>query len=97
MTTGGKKRSPAKKRSRAKKKSQVRKRSKAGPRPDPSDTDDTDVRFIQPYQATKDYLCPGCGRTIVAGQGHMVAVPRYAPDLRRHWHRGCWVNRKTRY
>ncbi len=72
-------------------------RSRVAPQPDPSDSEDTEVRFVQPYQATKSYLCPGCGRTIVEGQGHMVAVPRDAPDLRRHWHRGCWVNRKTRY
>jgi hypothetical protein len=22
-----------------------------------------------------------------------VVVPTDAPDLRRHWHRGCWDNR----
>ena len=72
-------------------------RSKVRPRPDPSDTDDADVRFVQPYQANKNYECPGCLRTIAAGQGHMVVVPSEAPDLRRHWHRGCWVNRHDRY
>ncbi|MGA0878945.1 MAG: hypothetical protein ACO3SP_07475, partial [Ilumatobacteraceae bacterium] len=25
--------------------------------------------------------------------GHYVAVPRDAPDLRRHWHRACWDRR----
>jgi hypothetical protein len=25
-----------------------------------------------------------------------VAVPRLAPDLRRHWHRGCWDRRQHR-
>ena len=73
-------------------------RAKAVPKvPDPSDTEDTEVRFVQPFQATKSYLCPGCGRDIPPGQGHMVAVPSDAPDLRRHWHRGCWVNRRSRY
>ncbi len=71
---------------------------KKGPitRADPSDTEDADVRFIQPYEATKTYLCPGCRHDIPPGMGHMVVVPPDAPDLRRHWHRGCWVNRATR-
>jgi hypothetical protein len=58
--------------------------------------DDAEVRFIQPYQALKTYLCPGCNQDIRPGTGHMVVVPREAPDLRRHWHRGCWVNRDRR-
>jgi hypothetical protein len=66
-------------------------------RPDPSDTDDVELRYVQPYQATKVYRCPGCNRDIQPGQGHMVAIPLDAPDLRRHWHRGCWNNRKNRY
>lgn len=45
---------------------------------------------------TKTYLCPGCNQDIPPGVGHMVAVPRDAPDLRRHWHRGCWNNRHRR-
>ena len=60
---------------------------------DPSATDDAETRFVQPYQATKAYRCPGCNREIPAGSGHVVAVPPDAPDLRRHWHRGCWNNR----
>lgn len=52
--------------------------------------DDVEVRFLQPYQAVKAYLCPHCNRDIAAGTGHVVVVPREAPDLRRHWHRGCW-------
>ena len=66
-------------------------------RPDPSDTPDAEVRFIQPFQATKTYLCPGCNRDIPPATGHMVVVPPDAPDLRRHWHRGCWNNRASRY
>ncbi|MDE0928913.1 MAG: hypothetical protein OSA06_09185 [Acidimicrobiales bacterium] len=53
-----------------------------------------EVRFIQPYQATKEYLCPGCHRDIPAGLGHVVVVPVKAIDLRRHWHRGCWERRR---
>jgi hypothetical protein len=62
----------------------------------PFEDDEVDVRFVQPYQARKDYLCPGCNREIPAGTGHVVAVPREAPDLRRHWHRGCWEARHRR-
>ena len=70
---------------------------RAGNVPDASDTPEADVRFIQPYQAVRTYLCPGCNREIPPGLGHMVVVPPDAPDLRRHWHRGCWINRATRY
>jgi len=58
--------------------------------------DDVEVRRIQPYQARKTYLCPGCNRDIAPGTGHVVIVPREAPDLRRHWHASCWTNRSTR-
>lgn len=58
--------------------------------------DDVEVRYLQPYQATKHYICPGCNQDIPPGMGHVVAVPRDAPDLRRHWHRGCWENRTRR-
>lgn len=58
--------------------------------------DNCETRFVQPYQATKTYICPGCNRDIAPGTGHMVAVPLDAPDLRRHWHRGCWTNRTRR-
>jgi hypothetical protein len=60
------------------------------------DDDEVDVRFIQPYQATKTYLCPGCNQSIPPGVGHMVVVPHEAADLRRHWHRGCWNARHRR-
>ena len=72
----------------------VRRQRKSAP--DPSAADDAETRFVQPYQATKTYLCPGCNRDIPPGTGHLVAVPPEAPDLRRHWHRGCWVNRAQR-
>jgi hypothetical protein len=57
---------------------------------------DHELRRIQPYEAHKAYLCPGCNRDIPPGMGHMVAVPVFAADLRRHWHYGCWHGRRTR-
>ena len=57
---------------------------------------EVEVRRVQPYEATKTYLCPGCNQDIPSGTGHIVAVPVDAPDLRRHWHRGCWTNRHRR-
>ena len=59
-------------------------------RPTPPDPGPLEVRRVQPYEATKRYLCPGCNRDIPTGMGHYVVVPLEAPDLRRHWHRGCW-------
>jgi hypothetical protein len=35
-------------------------------------------------------VCPGCEAAIEPGVGHLVVVPELYPDLRRHWHRGCW-------
>ena len=55
-----------------------------------------EVRRVQPYQALKTYVCPGCNRDLPPGLGHMVAVPLDAPDLRRHWHYGCWSARHRR-
>jgi hypothetical protein len=56
-----------------------------------------EVRRIQPYQATKAYLCPGCNQEIAVGIGHLVVVPLDAPDLRRHWHVACWEYRERRH
>ncbi|MGZ4694367.1 MAG: hypothetical protein ACXWBN_10735 [Acidimicrobiales bacterium] len=58
---------------------------------------EVEVRRVQPYEATKPYVCPGCTRDIPAGTGHLVAVPVEAPDLRRHWHKGCWDARDRRW
>jgi len=58
--------------------------------------DDVDTRFVQPYEATKPYVCPGCNQDIPPGTHHLVAVPRRDPDLRRHWHKGCWQHRDRR-
>jgi hypothetical protein len=52
------------------------------------------VRFIQAPAAVKTYLCPGCHREIPPGTFHLVAVPGEDPDLRRHWHKGCWEKRR---
>ena len=54
------------------------------------------VHPIQPYQARKRYVCPGCDTAIEVGTGHLVVVPEHAPDLRRHWHRGCWFKEGRR-
>jgi hypothetical protein len=54
------------------------------------DWDAVDVQRVQPYQAVKEYRCPGCDHEIRAGEGHVVVVPRRAPDDRRHWHHACW-------
>ena len=61
------------------------------------DDSEVEVHRIQPYQARKHYICPGCNQDITPGTGHVVAVPRAAPDLRRHWHSGCWTNRTRRH
>jgi hypothetical protein len=58
--------------------------------------DDVVVHPVQPHHARKDYLCPGCEGTIPSGSYHVVAVPRLEPDLRRHWHRGCWFKEQRR-
>ncbi len=59
--------------------------------PDPQiEEDEVEVRRIHPFEARKTYLCPGCNQDIPPGVGHVVVVPREAPDLRRHWHRHCW-------
>jgi len=58
--------------------------------------DEVEVRRVQPFEATKRYVCPGCNQGIETGIGHVVAVPKEAPDLRRHWHHSCWANRDRR-
>jgi hypothetical protein len=58
--------------------------------------DDVSIRRVQPYEAAKTYVCPGCTQEIVPGTGHLVIVPRGAADLRRHWHHSCWARRTTR-
>ncbi|HEC10705.1 MAG TPA: hypothetical protein ENI86_14245 [Acidimicrobiales bacterium] len=55
-----------------------------------------EIRRVQPYEANKTYICPGCNQDIPPGTGHLVVVPEEAPDLRRHWHYGCWAARHRR-
>lgn len=61
-----------------------------------ADDEEMEVRPVQPYQARKPYLCPGCNGEIAGGVGHVVAVPVDAPDLRRHWHHPCWEHHRHR-
>ena len=49
----------------------------------------SEQRRIQPFEARKQYVCPGCNQEIPRGTGHVVIVPLSAPDLRRHWHNSC--------
>jgi hypothetical protein len=51
------------------------------------------VKRVQPYEALKAYVCPGCNRGIPEKMGHYVCVPAEATDLRRHWHYACWDRR----
>lgn len=48
-----------------------------------------EMHKMQPYQATKEYLCPGCNQEIRPGTGHLVVVPLAEPGMRRHWHTPC--------
>jgi hypothetical protein len=61
-----------------------------------SSHDSVTVTRVQPYQAVKTYLCPGCQQEIAVGLGHLVVVPDEAPDDRRHWHYACWSMRERR-
>lgn len=57
-----------------------------------------EVRRVDAERAVKDYVCPECGNTVPAGEGHVVVWPTGDSDLRRHWHRHCWrieVRRST--
>jgi hypothetical protein len=55
------------------------------------------VQPVSEGQATKAYVCPGCGQDVTPGIAHLVAwradgVLGDAADLaaRRHWHTHCW-------
>lgn len=54
------------------------------------------VTPVQPHSAHKTYMCPGCEQTIPPGTFHLVVVPDDEPDLRRHWHHGCWHKEQRR-
>ena len=55
------------------------------------------VKAVQPVDATKSYRCPGCQGVIHAGVFHVVVIPDEQPNLRRHWHTGCWSKEITRH
>ena len=42
--------------------------------------DSVETRFVQPYEAVKLYVA-GLRKRNCRGVGHVVAVPRLAPDL----------------
>lgn len=48
------------------------------------------MTVVQPPLAAKAYRCPGCQGTIPPSTYHLVVIPDETPDLRRHWHVGCW-------
>lgn len=56
----------------------------------PDDAPTETVSVVQPGAAQKRYRCPGCEGLIMPRTFHLVVTPSEAPDLRRHWHRGCW-------
>ena len=58
---------------------------------------DVTVSPVQPYAARKRYVCPGCDGPVGAGEFHLVVVPNREPELRRHWHRGCWFREVSRH
>jgi len=56
---------------------------------DPITGTTAEIRRVQPFEARKEYICPGCNQEIRRGAGHLVVVPLSASDLRRHWHAPC--------
>ncbi|KJF16440.1 hypothetical protein AXFE_27220 [Acidithrix ferrooxidans] len=56
---------------------------------DPSTNQLSQCRKVQPFQASKIYLCPACSYEIGHGIGHFVVVPDFDPTQRRHWHESC--------
>jgi hypothetical protein len=63
---------------------------------DPTGLGTAEIRRVQPYQADKTYICPGCNQEIRPGTGHVVIVPTADPASRRHWHSPCWEHRDRR-
>ncbi len=62
----------------------------------PESLGELEVRFVPSLRAFKEYTCPSCNRPIPPRTAHYVVVPVEDPDLRRHWHRGCWERRNRR-
>lgn len=70
----------------------------SGDAADELELDGYEVKRVDAGRAVKDYVCPECGNTVPAGEGHVVVWPTGDEDLRRHWHRHCWrleVRRET--
>lgn len=63
---------------------------------DPTTGLPAEARVVQPFEAQKTYLCPGCNQVVHSGTRHVVVVPVGAADLRRHWHAGCFEARHRR-
>jgi hypothetical protein len=61
---------------------------------DPITGQPAEMRRLQPYEARKEYICPGCNQEIRAGTRHIVIVPLNASDMRRHWHEPCYERAK---
>ncbi|MGH9291673.1 MAG: hypothetical protein ACRDZ6_02680 [Acidimicrobiales bacterium] len=57
---------------------------------DPLTGELAELSSVPPYQALKQYVCPGCNQEIRPRTGHVVVVPLRLPDERRHWHRPCF-------
>lgn len=58
------------------------------------------VQAMAADRSGKEYICPGCRRTIPPGTPHVVTWPRTPPvglstgvEARRHWHTSCWGRR----
>ncbi len=57
---------------------------------DPMTNLQSDIQKVLPTQSVKTYICPYCNQEIKSSQTHIVIVPISEPDLRRHWHSGCF-------
>ncbi|AJT41337.1 hypothetical protein [Psychromicrobium lacuslunae] len=61
------------------------------------------VREVSAAAAKKTYSCPGCGRSVMPGNPHLVVWREDwifgeadAIEGRRHWHTACWRGRSFR-
>lgn len=57
---------------------------------DPVTGAQAELQRVQPFQARKEYRCPGCNQEIRSGIGHVAIVPLGRSDERRHWHTPCY-------
>ena len=54
------------------------------------------VQRVQPYQARKPYLCPGCNQDVEPGIGHLVVVPDGHRTTGGIGITPCWEHRERR-